>query len=147
MFLLISGVNASCRWAIRSASELTASWMNILNIWMNIGQALGSPLKLGTFIRGGFTPERLVEAYAVLIFVSKRRLCRLHIVHQKWTLALLMDLASVHKSGSCQYQGWTSVQSDYMEMDLMWKSAPPLSWTRLYYTAESWSAGRTCVVE
>ena len=32
---------------------------------MNIGQALGSPLKLGTFIRGGLTPERLVEAYGV----------------------------------------------------------------------------------
>ena len=34
---------------------------------MNIGQALGSPLKLGTFIRGGSTPERLVEADGVPI--------------------------------------------------------------------------------
>ena len=34
---------------------------------MNIGQALGSPLKLGTFIRVDLTPERLVKAYGVPI--------------------------------------------------------------------------------
>jgi hypothetical protein len=28
---------------------------------MNIAQALGSSLKLGTFIQSGFTPEWLVE--------------------------------------------------------------------------------------
>ena len=62
IFFRISGVKASCRWAIRSASEFTVSCAKILNICINIGQLRGSPSKFGTFIRGGLTLDLVVDA-------------------------------------------------------------------------------------
>jgi hypothetical protein len=65
MFFWISGVKASCKWAIHLASEFAASCTKILNICINIGQLRGSASKFGTFISGGLTLDLVVDAYGV----------------------------------------------------------------------------------
>jgi hypothetical protein len=65
MFFQISGVKASCKWAIRSESEFTTSCTKNLNIFMNIGRLRGSPSIFGTFIRGVLTLDLIVDAYGV----------------------------------------------------------------------------------